>query len=74
LSGSYIYGSTGSVVTAYVIDTGILVYHSDFGGRTSVGLDEIGDGRNGIDCNGQFGRQAALVELWLLPGSVRTGC
>ena len=52
LSGTYTYANTGSGVTAYIIDTGIEISHSDFGGRASVGVDEIGDGRNGIDCNG----------------------
>jgi subtilisin family serine protease len=52
LSSTYTYTSTGSGVTAYIIDTGIETSHSDFGGRASVGVDEIGDGRNGIDCNG----------------------
>jgi Subtilisin-like serine proteases len=52
LSGTYTYGSTGSGVTAYIIDTGIEISHPDFGGRASIGVDEIGDGRNGIDCNG----------------------
>ena len=52
LSGTYTYTNTGSGVTAYIIDTGIEISHSDFGGRASVGYDAIGDGRNGIDCNG----------------------
>src|SRR5438445_13614250 len=39
-------------VNAYVIDTGILPTHQDFGGRASVAYDAVGDGRNGIDCNG----------------------
>ena len=52
LSGTYTYTSTGSGVTAYIIDTGIEISHPDFGGRASVGVDAIGDGRNGIDCNG----------------------
>ena len=52
LSGSYTFNNTGAGVTAYIIDTGILTSHPDFGGRASVGVDEIGDGRNGIDCNG----------------------
>src|SRR5262249_34275839 len=41
-----------SNVHAYIVDTGILISHSQFGGRASVGVDEIGDGHNGIDCNG----------------------
>lgn len=52
LDGSFTYAADGSGVTAYIIDTGIDVGNADFGGRASVGVDEIGDGRNGIDCNG----------------------
>ena len=52
LSGTYAYTSTGAGVTAYIVDTGIDTGNSDFGGRASVGYDAIGDGRNGIDCNG----------------------
>ena len=52
LSGTYTYNTNGAGVHAYIIDTGILTSHSDFGGRASVGYDAIGDGRNGIDCNG----------------------
>jgi subtilisin family serine protease len=52
LSGTYTYTSTGAGVTAYIIDTGINTTHGQFGGRASVGYDAIGDGRNGIDCNG----------------------
>src|ERR1041385_3257512 len=52
LSNSYTYATTASNVHAYIVDTGILISHSDFGGRASVGVVEIGDGHNGIDCNG----------------------
>jgi aqualysin 1 len=52
LSGTYTYTTTGSGVNAYIIDTGIRVSHTQFGGRASVAFDAIGDGRNGIDCNG----------------------
>ncbi|MGE5222733.1 MAG: S8 family peptidase, partial [Omnitrophica WOR_2 bacterium] len=52
LNGTYNYNATGSGVTAYIIDTGIRISHTDFGGRASVGIDEVHDGRNGIDCNG----------------------
>jgi aqualysin 1 len=52
LSGTYTYTSTGSGVNAYVIDTGIRITHTQFQGRASVAFDAIGDGRNGIDCNG----------------------
>jgi subtilisin family serine protease len=52
LNGSYTYASTGAGVNLYIIDTGILTAHADFGGRASVGLDVVGDGQNGQDCNG----------------------
>ena len=52
LSSTYTYSGTGAGVTAYIIDTGILFTHSEFGGRASFGYDAIGDGRNGLDCNG----------------------
>lgn len=52
LNGSYTFNTTGSGVNAYVIDTGIRFTHQDFGGRARLGVDEIGDGRNGNDCNG----------------------
>ena len=52
LDGNYTYNTTASNVHAYIVDTGILTSHSQFGGRASVGVDEVGDGQNGIDCNG----------------------
>src|SRR5205814_3457413 len=52
LDGNYTYNTTASNVHAYIVDTGILTSHTQFGGRASVGVDEIGDGHNGIDCNG----------------------
>ncbi|MDI3406979.1 S8 family peptidase [Streptomyces cavernicola] len=52
LDGSYTYNTTASGVHVYVIDTGIRVSHSEFGGRASVGADTIGDGQNGNDCHG----------------------
>ena len=42
LDNQYSYGSDGTGVHAYVIDTGVRTTHSDFGGRASVGDDEIG--------------------------------
>jgi subtilisin family serine protease len=52
LNGTYTYTSTGSGVNVYIIDTGIRVTHTQFGGRASVAFDAVRDGRNGIDCNG----------------------
>lgn len=52
LSGTYSPSSTGSGVTAYVIDTGILTSHTDFGGRAGGGYTAISDGRGTSDCDG----------------------
>jgi subtilisin family serine protease len=50
LSATYTYNWTGSGVRAYVIDTGILTSHTQFGGRASNVFDAFGG--NGTDCNG----------------------
>jgi subtilisin family serine protease len=50
LDGNYNYTPTGAGVRAYIVDTGILTSHTQFGGRASVGFDAIGG--NGQDCNG----------------------
>jgi aqualysin 1 len=52
VDGNYSYTPTGAGVRAYIVDTGILISHTQFGGRASVGYDAVGDGHNGIDCHG----------------------
>lgn len=52
LSGSYSYAATGTGVRAYVVDTGILATHTDFGGRVTAGYTAISDGNGTTDCNG----------------------
>ncbi len=61
LSGTYTYASTGSGVRAYIIDTGIETSHPQFGGRASAVFDAVGDGQNGIDCNGHGTHVAGTV-------------
>lgn len=61
LSNSYTYIATGSGVHAYIIDTGIRVTHSEFGGRASLSFDSVGDGQNGNDCNGHGTHVAGTV-------------
>ncbi len=61
LSTTYIYGTTASNVSAYIIDTGIRTSHSEFGGRATVGTDTVGGGRNGQDCQGHGTHVAGTV-------------
>ncbi len=61
LNNSYTYNTTAATVHAYIIDTGIRTTVSDFGGRASVGVDEIGDGQNGQDCAGHGTHVAGTV-------------
>ena len=61
LSNSYTYPADGSGVTAYVIDTGILASHSDFGGRVRSGYTSINDGRGTTDCDGHGTHVAGTV-------------
>jgi subtilisin family serine protease len=52
LSASYTYISTGANVTAYIIDTGIRITHTQFGGRASYGFDAVDGSLPADDCNG----------------------
>ncbi len=59
LSGSYSYPSGAGNVHAYIIDTGILPSHPDFGGRASVAFDASGG--DGIDCHSHGTHVAGTV-------------
>ncbi|MDT5030637.1 MAG: hypothetical protein QOC94_808 [Actinoplanes sp.] len=52
LDNSYTYPNTASSVHAYIIDTGILTTHSQFGGRASSGHDFVDNDSDATDCNG----------------------
>jgi subtilisin family serine protease len=53
LNNSYTYPTTaGSGVTVYVIDTGVLISHQDFGGRASHGRDTVSEDNDATDCHG----------------------
>ena len=49
---SYRYATTGTGVTAFVIDTGIRTSHHQFAGRARSGYDFVGDDTRAGDCNG----------------------
>ena len=59
LSATYTYNFTGAGVRAYVIDTGILTSHTQFGGRASNVFDAFGG--NGSDCNGHGTHVAGTI-------------
>lgn len=60
-TGSYNYTATGAGVRVYVIDSGIIPWHPEFGGRAWIGADFVGDGRNGQDCTGHGTHVAATI-------------
>ena len=59
LDQTYSYTSDGSGVTAYIIDTGILTSHNEFGGRASWGTTTVGG--QDTDCNGHGTHVAGTV-------------
>jgi subtilisin family serine protease len=61
VNGSYGYAYTGAGVHAYVLDTGIRVTHTEFGGRASIGYDAVNDGQNGSDCHGHGTHVAGII-------------
>ena len=63
LSNSYSYTSNGQGVTAYVIDTGILATHSEFGSRVSAGYKStyVLDGNGTNDCAGHGTHVAGTI-------------
>ncbi|SDM80307.1 Serine protease, subtilisin family [Streptomyces sp. cf386] len=62
LSSSYTYpDSAGSGVTAYIIDTGVRITHSDFGGRASYGYDAVDGDSTAQDGNGHGTHVAGTV-------------
>lgn len=61
LDDSYTYDATGSGVNAYILDTGILSSHQDFGGRVTSGYSAINDGNGTEDCQGHGTHVAGTV-------------
>jgi len=59
---TYVYGTTGAGVTAYVIDSGIRTTHEEFDERARHGFDVYGDGAEGSEsCNGHGTHVAGTV-------------
>jgi len=83
LNGTFTYNSTGAGVRAYIIDTGIRISHTDFGGRAINGYNAINPQNAANDCNGHgthvagttggttygVAKQVTLVAVKVLPCS-----
>lgn len=61
LNQTYVYNATGSGVKAYIIDTGILLSHTQFGGRAIDGYDAVDGSLPAADCNGHGTHVAGTV-------------
>jgi hypothetical protein len=61
LDGRYRYKSTGRGVNVYVIGSGIRFSHQEFEGRARLGVDVVGDGRDGVDCYGLGTHSASII-------------
>jgi aqualysin 1 len=64
LSNSYRYASVAQSVSVYVMDTGILTTHTEFGTRAkagTLGFDAFTDGKKGQDCHGHGTHVAGTI-------------
>jgi subtilisin family serine protease len=61
LSGAYTYQAAGAGVSAYVVDSGVLASHTDFGGRVTAGWTAVADGLGSGDCNGHGTHVAGTI-------------
>ncbi len=61
LDDTYEFPTDGTGVNAYVIDTGVLITHEDFGGRASHGYDAVDDDDDATDCNGHGTHVAGTI-------------
>ncbi|MFN8035439.1 MAG: S8 family serine peptidase [Acidimicrobiia bacterium] len=62
LDRSYTAPDGGASATAYVIDTGVLYTHPDFGGRAAFGIDTVSSQpNNGVDLNGHGTHVAGTI-------------
>jgi PKD repeat protein len=61
LSNTYVYNATGAGSTVYVVDSGVRVTHSDFGGRASHGYDFVDGDPDASDCDGHGTHVAGTV-------------
>jgi subtilisin family serine protease len=73
VDNTYSYDSTASNVTAYLLDSGIRITNTDFGGRASYGWDFIDNDAVADDCNGHGTNVAGEPGAHVLGGLQQTG-
>ncbi|TWP51995.1 S8 family peptidase [Lentzea tibetensis] len=61
LDQTYFYATDAATVNAYVIDTGIRMTHTTFGGRAHSGYDAIDNDNDASDCHGHGTHVAGTV-------------
>jgi subtilisin family serine protease len=61
LAGTYVSPNTGAAVTAYILDTGVRLTHSEFAGRARSGYDFIDKDSDASDCQGHGTHVAGTV-------------
>lgn len=61
LNGAYNYLATAANVRAFIIDTGILKTHTQFGSRVATGYDAVTPNGTAADCNGHGTHVAGTV-------------
>ena len=61
LDTNYYYNASGAGVSVYVIDTGVLTTHPDFGGRAVDAFDAYHDGGDMTVCNGHGTHVAGTI-------------
>ncbi|MFI6031301.1 S8 family peptidase [Amycolatopsis magusensis] len=61
LDQKYSYSTDAANVSAYIIDTGILTTHNDFGGRATHGYDFVDNDADATDCQGHGTHVAGTV-------------
>ena len=61
LNAQYSFSATGSGVTSYIVDTGVLATHTQFENRVTNGFTAIVDGKGTTDCHGHGTHVAGTV-------------
>ncbi|MBP2472462.1 subtilisin family serine protease [Crossiella equi] len=61
LDKKFTYANEGAGVTAYILDTGVRLTHSEFGGRAKSGYDFIDNDADASDCQGHGTHVAGTV-------------